>query len=354
MKIESSAVLLSASSVHTEYSAKTQSFENWSPDQEAQQNEEPAALLEIKAGNNPEGKQLRHDYSAQSQRSSRSSALSLFSFSDKDRSIISALQQMIEALTGKKFRFSFLSDFLQSSDTVQAEVPEGAAASPERGWGMTISSQEYYEETDQMSFSGKGSVKTADGRSISFSVDLSMSRQFVQQSSSTLRLGKANMCDPLVINYDTATAGLSDKKFSFDLDADGKSDQISTLLKGSGFLALDKNEDGIINNGSELFGAKSGNGFNDLAAYDSDGNNWIDENDPIYDKLRIWSKDEKGESKLIALGEVGVGAIYLGNAATEFGLKNEANESNGQIRRTGVFLRENGGVGTVQHLDIAL
>ena len=33
---------------------------------------------------------------------------------------------------------------------------------------------------------------------------------------------------------------------------------------GSRFLALDKNNDGIINNGSELFGTESGNGFIDL------------------------------------------------------------------------------------------
>ena len=41
---------------------------------------------------------------------------------------------------------------------------------------------------------------------------------------------------------------------------------------GNAFLSLDKNSDGIINDGSELFGAASGNGFADLAKYDEDGN----------------------------------------------------------------------------------
>ena len=355
MKIESSAVLLTASSVHTEFSAKSQSITAWSPGEETQQQEEPAALLDISAEKDPgvpQRRNERNDLSAHTQRSNRSSAASLFSFSDRDRGMITALQQMIEALTGKKFHFAFLDGILSSGGGGTAVNGGGAASSG--GWGMTIENQEYYEETDSVSFSSEGSVQTSDGRTISFSVDMSMSRQFVQQNSTTLRLGNAYMCDPLVVNFDTPTAGLSDQKFSFDLDADGKSDQISSLLKGSGFLALDKNGDGVVNDGNELFGTKSGNGFTDLAAHDSDGNNWIDENDPIYDKLRIWSKDENGESRLIALGEVGIGAVYLGNAVTEFGLKNEANESNGQLRRTGVFLRENGSAGTIQHIDLAL
>jgi hypothetical protein len=117
---------------------------------------------------------------------------------------------------------------------------------------------------------------------------------------------------------------------------------------------LDKNGDGVINDGSELFGTKSGDGFKDLAQYDNDNNGWIDENDSIYDKLRIWTKDENGQDKLFALGQKGVGAIYLGSANTDYYLKNASNVTNGEIRKTGVFLNENGSVGTVQHVDVAV
>ena len=79
---------------------------------------------------------------------------------------------------------------------------------------------------------------------------------------------------------------LSDQTFYFDLDADGEEEEIS-MLKGSGYLALDKNEDGIINDGSELFGTGNGDGFADLARYDEDGNGWIDENDSILSLIHI-------------------------------------------------------------------
>ena len=52
-------------------------------------------------------------------------------------------------------------------------------------------------------------------------------------------------------------------KTDFDVDSDGQADKGVDAAAGSGFLALDKNSDGKVNNGSELFGAQSGNGFAD-------------------------------------------------------------------------------------------
>jgi len=109
----------------------------------------------------------------------------------------------------------------------------------------------------------------------------------------------------------------------------------------------------VINDGSELFGTQSGNGFADLAKYHEDGNGWIDENDAIWDKLLIWTKDEDGNDKLYHLSEAGVGAVCLQNAGTEFSLNSmKDNHTNGVIRNTGIFLYENGNIGTVQHLDL--
>lgn len=135
---------------------------------------------------------------------------------------------------------------------------------------------------------------------------------------------------------------------------EGTADRISMLKSGSGFLALDKNGNGKIDDGSELFGTQSGDGFADLEEYDIDKNGWIDEADEIFDKLRIWIRDENGNDRLIKLKEAGVGAICLKNADTQFSLNSRySNRTNAYIRKTGIFLYENGGVGTVQHLDLA-
>lgn len=213
--------------------------------------------------------------------------------------------------------------------------------------------EEYYSEQENTLFSSVGTVRTADGREISFHVDLSMSRSFTQYYRRELNLASLQKtCDPLVINFDVGNVSLSDQKFRFDIDADGQEDNVSMLGAGSGYLALDKNGDGIINDGSELFGPQSGNGFQDLSAYDEDGNGWIDENDSIWSKLKIWCKNPDGTDSLYTLGEKGVGAICLQNTATDFSLKGSGGQDNGYIRNTGIFLYENGNVGTVQHLDL--
>lgn len=163
---------------------------------------------------------------------------------------------------------------------------------------------------------------------------------------------KQKLIDPLVIDFDGSGVELADKKFAFDLDSDGRKDQISMLKKGSAYLALDRNNNGRVDNGNELFGTKSKDGFKDLAMYDLNKDAKIDINDSIYDKLRIWKKDESGADSLIALGEAGVGVIHLNPAE----LKNSLYDSTGNLagiaqRSAGVeFL--NGANSQAYHLDL--
>ena len=220
--------------------------------------------------------------------------------------------------------------------------------------GLSMYEAHYFYESEEVSYNTTGKAVTADGREIEFDLSFSMSRSFEQYYEKEHTLDISKLCDPLVINLDTDIASVSDQKFLFDIDSDGVKDNISMLNKGSGFLALDKNGDGTVNDGSELFGTASGDGFKDLAAYDSDGNGWIDEADEIWDKLLIYSLNEDGSSSLYGLSEKGVGAIYLGNVSTNYSLNNSIDNSvNAVIRKTGMFLFENGRAGTVQHLDVA-
>ena len=271
------------------------------------------------------------------------------------------LISMVEAMTGRKIHIMSLKD-LQSTDAPPPEAlqdpnaaGEQAAAQP-AGYGVEYERHETHYEAEQTSFSAQGIVTTADGREIAFKLQLSMSREYLEQSDVSVRLGDAarQAKDPLVINFNGSAAQLTSTKFSFDLNTDGTAEQISFVTPGSGFLALDKNQDGKINNGSELFGPASGNGFSELAAHDQDGNQWIDENDAVFDQLKVWSKDAQGDDHLATLKEAGVGAIYLGNVATEFSIKDASNRLDGQIRSSGVYLSEDGGVGSVQQIDLAV
>ncbi len=287
---------------------------------------------------------------------------------------IKALLKILEALTkpkGKGRSYDFLDEmsklsdnlknlkrergFNESSDNfVMLNGNNGGNNGNTTVWQIERRESVFVKEEEVTAFSSTGFVKTADGREIAFNVNVEMSRsfeQYIEKNTSE----EVVLQDPLVINLDSAPANISDQTFFFDLDADGEKEEISQLGKGSGFLALDKNGDGVINDGSELFGAMTGNGFEELAKYDDDGNGWIDEADAIYSKLKVWTKDENGKDVLLSLKEADLGAIYLNNVSTEFSVNDtETNQRNAQVRNTGVYLKESGGAGSIQQIDFAV
>lgn len=211
-------------------------------------------------------------------------------------------------------------------------------------------------ETETTSFSSTGTVVTADGRTIDFNVSMEMSRSFTETVETISSDTQYILTDPLVIQLDDAPETISDQKWFFDINGDGEKEEISELAKGNGFLALDKNGNGTIDDGNELFGTKSGNGFKDLAEYDEDGNGWIDENDAIYTKLKVWAKDATGRDKLMNLQQADVGAIYLGSAKTQFSHNAlETNETQAVVQQTGFYLHESTGqAGIMQQIDFAI
>ena len=121
---------------------------------------------------------------------------------------------------------------------------------------------------------------------------------------------------------------------SFDMDGDGMAEQTAWLKKGSGFLVWDKNGDGMVNDGTEMFGEatvmsdgkRAENGVEALKDLDSDNNNIINQYDELWGELRIWH-DENGngkteEGELSLLSDWDIQSISLDFA--EINLKDEA------------------------------
>jgi len=235
-----------------------------------------------------------------------------------------------------------------SAGEAPRQPPSGA------GYGVEYDRHESYTEIEQTTFAASGTVKTADGREISFQLELSMARSYHEESNVSIRLGDAaRKTDPLVLNFSGTAAQLSNQRFAFDLNADGEAtEKINFVAPGSGFLVFDRNADGKINDGSELFGPSTNDGFAELAQLDDDSNGWIDENDAAFAQLQIWSRNAASEDSLQSLTDAGVGAIALNRLATPFDIKTNANELMGQVRSTGIFLQEDGTAGTIQQIDL--
>ncbi|HPP47961.1 MAG TPA: hypothetical protein PLF25_10740 [Accumulibacter sp.] len=212
--------------------------------------------------------------------------------------------------------------------------------------------EEIIREHESSDFTAHGLVLTADGRVLDFALDLSMCRDYQRVNQQTVS-GALQLRDPLVVNFAGNALQLAGKRFAFDLDQDGRDEALYALGRGSAYLAIDRDSNGRINDGGELFGSTSGNAFADLAKLDDDGNHWIDEADAAFAKLRLWSGGER-ETTLHTLTEQGIGALYLGSVDTPFTITDPANRTLAQIRAAGLFLHENGSVGSLQQLDLAV
>jgi hypothetical protein len=240
---------------------------------------------------------------------------------------------------------------INANQNNNSNVPAAAAASPV----VEYQAQEMLFQSQTSQFAAHGQIKTADGQTINFNVNLVMSSQTVEFSDTRIRLQSVTK-DPLVINLDGSAAALSNQRFSFDLMGDGTQSLIPELSGNRAFLVLDKNKDGTVNNGKELFGPQTNDGFKELAQYDQDKNGWIDESDPIYQDLKLWINAGTQSERLISLKDAGIGALYVGSATTSFILQGTQGPQDylGTIQSTGIFLKEDGSVGTIQHIDLTV
>ena len=169
---------------------------------------------------------------------------------------------------------------------------------------------------------------------------------------------KENFNSPLVLdlnNNDKTSTSFFNSDSYFDLDNNTFKEKTAWLEKGDGFLALDKNANGVIDNGGELFGNHTllkdntfaSDGFEALKQYDTNNDNILDENDAIYNELLIWKdKNSNGiseEGELSTLSEENITSIKLD--ANKIDLKDK--ETNNLITHTSTFTQD----GTEKKID---
>ena len=281
---------------------------------------------------------------------------------------LTALIAMIERLTGHKVHVIRASDIPTDGPTAEQQAQaagraaaqqaaQQAAQSPQQaapqqeGWGVEAHVEQVHAESETTAFGAAGQVTTADGRILNFDYVGVMQRQeYTRVTTDILAGDAARRIDPIALRLDGAPVTLDGQRTAFDLNSDGKAENVALPSDGTYFVALDRNGNGRIDNGSELFGPTSGNGFNELKALDSDGNGWIDEGDAAYSSLRLWSAPG---AETRSLAQAGVGALYVGqNVSTQFELRSDSHETLGQVRSSSVYLAEDGTAGALQQVDL--
>ena len=162
--------------------------------------------------------------------------------------------------------------------------------------------------------------------------------------------------DPLVLDLDgdgiELTAISTGRSPRFDTDGDGFAEFTGWVGADDGMLALDANGNGIVDDGSELFGNASQTGFGELATHDNNGDGKIDAGDSVFSQLRVWRDlDQDGRTdagELFTLSDLGIASISLTSSAT-----NTTNAGN-TITGTGSFTRTDGSTGAVADVELQI
>lgn len=241
------------------------------------------------------------------------------------------LAKLLEAQTGKKIDFTNLDSGL--SQNIDAPIFD------------------YYHksyEKNSMTFSSTGTVTLEDGSEISYSLNIAWAKEFEVENSFSIQNGKI-FTDPLVVSFG-ADEPLVGDTFAFNLSNSVKN--LNFTSQTGGYLVYDKNSDGVVNDGTELFGPTTGSGFLELAKYDQDKNGWIDEGDEIFKQLKIWVVTNE-EGTLFSLKEAGIGAISLKSSQINYIAKDSIDNSFAHYKNASVALKEDGTAIGVFEVDVA-
>lgn len=156
--------------------------------------------------------------------------------------------------------------------------------------------------------------------------------------------------DPLVLDLDgdgLETVAIEDQKLYFDVDGDFFAERTGWLSGDDGFLTLDVNRNGRIDDISEMFGSVRDSGFADLAMLDSNKDGAITAADRDFGRLTVWQdKDQDGlidTGELSTLSALGITRIDLAGAKTI----NVTTPQGTQLRAESSFTRADGSTGAV-------
>jgi hypothetical protein len=158
--------------------------------------------------------------------------------------------------------------------------------------------------------------------------------------------GGSRQVDPLVFDLDGNGVDLTtaENGVYFDMDGDGTRDKTAWVSGGDAILALDRNGNGRIDDGHELFGEQNGasDGFAELRRFDQDGNGMIDANDSVFNSLILLHADG-GMSRL---RDEGITGIRL-DIAVPLNVPTEQRLAGGTIAAQSEFTRTDGSRGNV-------
>lgn len=304
------------------------------------------------------GGEQRSTYVAMSQQiSARFSGSISFSgealdgFATSSESLADGLSSDFDAFLG------MVGDLLGSEDDITAQILEifggffkgtdnaQDASSPfrkllEEAYGLLSSAGGQQGATQgtngtQTTATKSGSIQLEFSFEMSISMSVQMQQGVVQES------------DPIIFDLDGDGAELTNyaNGAQFDITGSGQTVNTAFVTGGDAFMAIDRNGNGTIDDGTELFGDQNGasNGFEELRKLDSNGDRVINAKDSGFEKLMLFRDNGNGKTEsgeLISLKDAGIAEIGL-----DYKNVNQNASGGNRITQTSYFRRTDGSQG---------
>lgn len=231
-------------------------------------------------------------------------------FAGGDSTVVSAkllaYLQLIEKLSGDSDRLDrFLDTMDESLESGAGDFSEIVGAHASEAAVAEVSVQE--ERVIRVSY---------ESLDTEFEIRISNGAYTIQEVQSEMAVVEG---DPLVFDMDGDGIEVSslDDGVEFDIDGDGRKEKTAFATGDDAFLALDRNGNGSIDSGKELFGDQHGarNGLEQLAKHDSNGDGRIDANDAVFHELRLFTDRNRNgrseRSELLTLEQADIKSIDL-------------------------------------------
>lgn len=218
--------------------------------------------------------------------------------------------------------------------------------------GDLLQVEEWQSHEQQLSYHVNGKFNIGD-QELSLNYNFALSSE--RTSYSKVEMSAAALKDPLIVQFGSQGLGNIEGQKSFAINQDDILDDLPIFSGDVGYLVYDKNDNQKADNGSELFGPQTGQGFIELAQLDTNKNSFIDAKDAQFDRLYLWQpSDNEQTGQWMSLKEANIQAISLSAISTPFDFYDQQGQVQAQLRQSSFAISEDGYGRGVHQVDVRI
>ena len=219
--------------------------------------------------------------------------------------------------------------------------------------GDILSVEQWTVSKQQLNYQVQGKLNINE-QELSLNYNFALSSE--RTSYSKVEMSAVALKDPLIVQFGAQGLGEIKGQKNFKINQDNKIDQLPIFSGDVGYLVYDQNNNQQADNGSELFGPKTGQGFAELALLDSNKNGFIDADDEQFDQLYLWqpSDDNNQAEQWLSLKAAKIQAISLTTIQTPYDFYDQQGQIQAQLRLSSFAITDAGEGRGVHQVDVRI